>query len=460
MSISIRKRLVYMAGPPAARRHLSLIVLGWYRCDVKTPPDSEPVVSRRDLLQSAGIAAGIALTAPLAQLLAQQPAASTAPPQAASPGPVDVPLDATKVPGLPSGQFSPRSPFENPSLAPTGITAGTTLTPLQELRGTITPADLHFQRNHNGIAVIDPAKHTLLIHGLVDKPLEFSVEDLKRFPATTRTCFIECAGNGRAAYRTPKPTMTPQEVDGMTSNSEWTGVPVSQLMREVGAKRGASWVLAEGGDAARMSRSIPMEKMLDDAMVAYMQNGEPVRMSNGYPMRLVLPGYEGNMNVKWLRRLKLIDQPNMSRDETAKYTDPLPDGTERQFSFVMDAKSIITSPAYPDTLKERGWWPITGIAWSGRGRIVRVDVSTDGGRSWSDAELIGQVLPGAHTRFQYMWEWKGQTATIMSRATDETGGVQPTLAEFRRVRGPGTDYHFNWIRSWSVTPDGKVAFGG
>ena len=237
-------------------------------------------------------------------------------------------------------------------------------------------------------------------------------------------------------------------------------MPVSLLLREVGAKRGASWVLAEGGDAARMSRSIPMEKMLDDAIVAYMQNGEPVRMSNGYPMRLVLPGYEGNMNVKWLRRLKLIDQPNMSRDETVKYTDPLADGTERQFSFVMDAKSAITSPAYPDVLKARGWWPITGIAWSGRGKIVRVDVSTDGGKHWSQAELVGQVLSNAHTRFQYMWEWNGQAATIMSRATDETGGVQPTLAEFRRVRGPGTDYHFNWIKSWMVASDGTVTFGG
>jgi sulfane dehydrogenase subunit SoxC len=432
-----------------------------YSCHVTTASDdNEPVLSRRDLLHSAGIAAGVALASPLAQLLAQAPAKVTAPTAPAVPAAPDIPLDATKVPGLASAQFGPRSPFENPTLAPTGITTGTTLTPLQYLRGTITPSDLHFQRNHNGIAVIDPAKHTLLMHGLVDHPLELSVEDLRRFPATTVTCFIECSGNGRTAYRTPKPQMTPQEVDGMTSNSEWTGVLVSTLLREVGVKRGASWVLAEGGDAAVMSRSIPMDKMLDDALVAYVQNGEPVRMANGYPMRLVLPGYEGNMNVKWLRRLKLIDQPNMSRDETVKYTDPLPDGTERQFSFVMDVKSIITSPAFPERLKGSGWWPVTGIAWTGRGKIARVDISTDGGRSWEEAELIGQVLPNAHTRFQYMWEWKGQAARIMSRATDETGGVQPTVSEFRRVRGPGTDYHFNAIRSWTIASDGTVGFGG
>ena len=405
------------------------------------------------MLQSAGIVASIALTAPLAQMLAQVPAiVQNSPPV--------IPPDASKVPGLPSGPLGERSPFEKPALAPLKVSSGATNTPLQHLRGTITPSDLHFQRHHNGIALIDPGKYSLTLHGLVERPLTFSLDELKRFPAETRTYFVECAGNGRAAYRTPKQEMTPQDVDGMTSNAEWTGVLVSTLLREAGAQRSAKWVLAEGGDAALLSRSIPMEKMLGDALIAYAQNGEPVRAANGYPARLVLPGYEGNMCIKWLRRLKVINEPNMSRDETVKYTDPLPDGTSRQFSFVMDAKSIITAPAYPERLNEAGWWPITGLAWTGRGSITRVDVSVDGGRTWENAEIVGLALPYAHTRFQYMWHWNGKSATLMSRAHDDTGYVQPTLETYRKVRGKGTDYHFNAIRSWTVATDGTVGFGG
>ena len=418
------------------------------------PDNDKPRITRRDLLHSAGIATGIALAAPITNLLAQA-ATSVAPTQEPA-----IPPDATKVPGLPSGPLGERSPFEKPALAPLNVSTGATNTPHQRLRGTITPADLHFQRHHNGIALIDPAKYSLTIHGLVDRPLAFSLDDLKRFPSETRTYFIECSGNGRAAYRAPKPEMTPQDVDGLTSNSEWTGVLVSTLLRETGVRGSAKWVLAEGGDAALLSRSIPIEKMLGDAMIAFAQNGEAVRAANGYPARLLLPGYEGNMNIKWLRRLELIDQPNMSRDETVKYTDPLPDGTSRQFSFVLDAKSLITSPAAPERLKGAGWRPITGIAWTGRGRIAGVDVSVDGGSTWKPAELIGAVLPYAHTRFQYMWQWNGKPATLMSRARDETGAVQPTMAEYRRVRGPGTDYHFNAIRSWRVDASGVVTFNG
>ena len=419
--------------------------------------DSPTPLSRRALVRSAGVLAGAALGAPVLRALAQTSADAASPvvPVAAA-----APLDATKVPGLPSGALSARSPFENPALAPSGVTTGPSFTPLQDLTGTITPSDLHFQRHHNGIAIIDPAKYSLTIHGMVARPVRFSLQDLKRFPAVTRVHFIDCAGNGRAAYRTPRPDMTPQSIDGLTSNSEWTGVLVSTLLREVGVKRGGSWVLAEGGDAAVLSRSVPMSKMLDDAFVAYAQNGEAVRTANGFPARLILPGYEGNMNIKWLRRLEVIDQPNMSRDETAKYTDPLPDGTSRQFSFVMDAKSIITSPAHPERLTGSGWWPVSGIAWTGRGKITRVDVSTDGGRTWSTADLMGPVYPNAHTRFQFMWKWDGRPTVLMSRAIDETGYVQPALAEFRRVRGPGTDFHFNAIRSWNVAGDGAVTFGG
>lgn len=371
-----------------------------------------------------------------------------------------VPADATKVPGLPSGPLGLRSQFENPGLVPTGVTTGPAFTPLQDLTGTITPSDLHFQRHHNGIALIDPAKYELTVHGMVTRVRAFTLEDLKRFPAVTRTCFIECSGNGRAAYRDAKPEMTPQTVDGLTSNTEWTGVMVSTLLREVGVKPGASWVLAEGGDAAVLSRSIPVTKMQEDAMVVYAQNGEPLRAANGYPARLLLPGFEGNMCIKWLRRLELIDQPNMSRDETSKYTDPLPGGIARLFSFVMDAKSVITTPAYPGRLAGPGWWPISGLAWTGRGKITGVDVSTDHGRSWMPATLLGHVLPMAHTRFQLMWKWDGRTTTLMSRARDETGYVQPTVEIFRKVRGRGTDFHFNSIRSWRVESDGRVFFAG
>jgi sulfane dehydrogenase subunit SoxC len=422
-----------------------------------------PGISRRSALGATVAILGGVGTASLAQrLLGQQRSDATAsgPSPAAAPAATlpAVPVDATKVPGLPSGPLGIRSQFENPALAPTGVMTGPTFTPLQDLTGTITPSDLHFERHHNGIALIDPKKYELLMHGLVSRPRVFTLDDLKRFPAVTRTYFIECSGNGRTAYRAPTPDMTPQVVDGLTSNSEWTGVPVSTLLREVGPEKKASWVLAEGGDAAVLSRSVPMEKMLDDALVVYAQNGEPLRSGNGYPARLLLPGYEGNMCIKWLRRLKLIDQPNMSRDETAKYTDPLPGGVARQFSFIMDAKSIITSPAHPAKLSGPGWWPIRGLAWTGRGKITSVDVSTDGGRTWTEAELIGPVLPKAHTRFELMWKWDGRKTTIMSRAHDETGYVQPPLETYKKVRGSGTDFHFNAIRSWVVQDDGAVFF--
>ena len=424
-----------------------------YSTPVTNPEHDQRKLTRRDLLHSAGVAAGVVIAAPVTSLLAQAVAPK-------APATVAIPVDASKVPGLPSGPLGERSPFEKPALAPLGVTTGATNTPHQNLRGTITPADLHFQRHHNGIALLAPVKYSLMIHGLVDRALVFTLDDLKRFPAETHTYFIECAGNGRAAYRAPKPEMTPQDVDGLTSNCEWTGVLVSTLLREAGVRPTATWVLAEGGDAALLSRSIPIAKMLGDAMIAYAQNGEAVRAANGYPARLLLPGYEGNMCIKWLRRLKLIDQPNMSRDETSKYTDPLPDGTSRQFSFVMDAKSIITSPASPERLSSPGWRPITGIAWSGRGRITGVDVSVDGGATWAATELLGAALPHAHTRFQHMWQWNGKPAMLMSRARDETGYVQPSVAEYRRVRGPGTDYHFNAIRSWRVAADGAVTFNG
>jgi sulfane dehydrogenase subunit SoxC len=243
-------------------------------------------------------------------------------------------------------------------------------------------------------------------------------------------------------------------IDGLTSTSEWTGVPLKTLFREVGASPKARWFLAEGMDAAVMTRSIPIDFANDDAMIAYGQNGEALRPEQGYPARLFLPGVEGNASVKWIRRIELADQPFMTREETSKYTDPLPDGTARMFSLVMDAKSLITEPAFPDRLSGPGWREIRGLAWSGRGKITRVDVSADGGRTWQTATLDEPVLSKCHTRFRLPWQWTGGEALLMSRATDETGYVQPTTAVLQAVRGPSTSC------AWRVGADGAVRLAG
>jgi sulfane dehydrogenase subunit SoxC len=372
---------------------------------------------------------------------------------------VEVPPDPTKVPGRPLSELGERSPFERPRRLVGGAYQGASVSPLQDLCGIVTPADLHYERHHAGVPNIDPHRYKLLIHGMVDRPTVFDLASLRRFPAVSRLHFLECSGNGAPAYRNLRPDVSPQLVDGLTSTSEWTGVPLAALFREVGVQAGAKWFLAEGEDAAVMARSIPIDKAWDDAVIAYGQNGEPLRPEQGYPARLLVPGWEGSANVKWIRRIELADRPFMTREETSKYTDPLPDGTARQFSFVMDAKSLITFPAYPVTLPERGWWEVSGLAWSGRGRVARVDVSTDGGKTWAPAELQEPVLPKCHTRFRFLWRWDGAETLLMSRATDETGYVQPTLTELRRARGLGTAYHFNNVRAWRVRRDGTVIFG-
>ncbi len=423
-------------------------------------------ISRRDLLAGAAGAVGGAVLAGIPGVIEAQgttPAVQTPKPAtqaAVAPPPLPpVPDDPTKVVGLPTSAVGTRSRFVEAGRTPVGQVTGSSLTPLQHLAGAITPADLHYERHHAGIPIIDPARHTLVIHGLVDRPMAFSVADIKRFPQLTRVYFLECSGNSRAAFYDPKPTMTAQSVCGLTSNSEWTGVPLRLLFDEVGVKPSAKWFLAEGGDACLLTRSIPVEKAFDDAMIVWAQNGEPLRPEQGFPLRLLLPGWEGNANVKWVRRLELGTRPWMTRWETSKYSDPLPHGMARQFSFTMDAKSIITSPSGPSTIA-RGWWPVNGIAWSGRGRIRRVEVSADAGRSWHDAVLQGQPLPKAHVRFTHMWEWDGRETILMSRATDETGYVQPTRAQLIAVRGPGTDYHMNPIYGWKVQADGNVSFHG
>ena len=363
------------------------------------------------------------------------------------------PADPSKVRGAPSRALGQRAaPEKVQRILRSGAASST---PHQDLMGIITPSDLHFERHHGGVPVVDPERYTLLLHGLVDRPLVFTLADLKRFPSHSQIYFLECAGN---LGRTAGPETTPGQLAGLTSTSEWTGVRLATLLREAGVKPGAKWLLAEGTDAAVLTRSVPIEKALDDALVAYGQNGEALRPEQGYPVRLFLPGWEGNASVKWLRRLEVADQPFMTREETSKYTEPFADGTARMFSFRMDARSLITSPAFPNRI-ERGWHEIRGLAWTGAGRIRRVDVSTDGGRTWTAARLQDPVLPLAHTRFRHMWEWTGGEAVIMSRAVDETGYVQPTKAALLAQRGPGTaTYHLNPITGWVVQADGRVVY--
>ncbi|MCH7565324.1 MAG: sulfite dehydrogenase [Gemmatimonadetes bacterium] len=408
-------------------------------------------VSRRAWLTTTSgvIAAGLLKTQADAVKLAAQEAPTSRP-------------DPTKVIGRLVSELGRRAPAEQPhrlvrSVAP----SSSSRTPLQDLFGIITPADLHFERHHAGVPDILAEDHELLIHGMVERPTVFKMTDLKRFPSVSRIHFLECSGNGGGVYNASRmPTdITPQMLDGLLSTSEWTGVTLATLLREVGVRPGASWLLAEGSDAAVMSRSIPLEKALDDALIAYGQNGEAIRPEQGYPVRLMLPGWEGNAQVKWLRRIEVTDRPTMTRDETSRYTDPLKDGTARQFSFVMDAKSIITFPSYPYTLPDRGWWEIKGLAWSGRGMVTRVDVSTDGGRSWVPAELQPPVLPKATVRFRHLWNWDGRETVILSRAVDETGYTQPTVQQLWEARGERTSYHQNHQRAWKVAADGAVTFG-
>jgi sulfane dehydrogenase subunit SoxC len=404
---------------------------------------ARPALTRRELLAGAAgaLAGGVAAQLPVPPLAGARPA-----------GPPGGQPDPTKVQGAPTSAVGTRAPSEQPRRTPGSISSET---PLQDLHGTITPSDLHYERHHAGVPRIDPARYRLTIHGLVDRPTVFTLDDLKRFPSVSRVYFLECSGN----YPRNAPEATsPQDVCGLTSNSEWTGVSLATVFRELGVRPGAAWFLAEGGDAALMTRSIPMEKAWDDALLVYGQNGEALRPEQGYPVRLLCPGWEGNMSVKWLRRLELADGPFMTREETSKYTEALKGGVARQFSFVMDARSIITSPAYPHTVTP-GWLEIRGLAWSGRGRIARAELSFDEGRTWRAAELQAPVLPKAHTRFRYPWRWDGVETTLLSRAVDETGYVQPTQRELIDVRGLGSGpYHLNPITGWRLRPDGRVVY--
>ena len=372
------------------------------------------------------------------------------------------PADPTKVMGKFVSEVGVRSLHEQPKRLPgAAAPSSSSRSPIESFHGIITPSDLHFERHHAGVPAIDPENYELLIHGMVERPTVFKLADLKRYPSVSRIHFLECSGNGRASFNmTRMPTdLSPQRLDGLLSTSEWTGVPLATLLREVGVRPGASWIVAEGGDAAMLNRSVPMSKATDDAIIAYGQNGEAIRPEQGYPARLFLPGFEGNTNVKWIRRIEVTDQPVMSREETSSYTDVIRGGKARQFSFVMDAKSLITFPSFPMALPDKGWWEIKGLAWSGRGKIIRVDLSTDGGRTWSPTELQDPVLPIASTRFRALWNWDGTETVLMSRAIDDTGYVQPSVQQFVEAWGERINYHSNHMRAWKVASDGKVTYG-
>lgn len=442
----------------AENRHIAERRIEQQDCDCKEGMFPRAgLTSRRRFLFAAG---SLAAVAPVGVARAQD---GKAPPGAVYYEPAE---DPTKEQGravAADGGYGSRSQFETEvrwRFPTANENTSWSMTPLDKMLGNLTPSGLHFERHHGGIPTIDPAKHKLILHGMVGTAKQFSMADLKRFPSVTRKYFIECSGNGLTEWN--KPTLkTVQGTHGLLSTSEWTGVPFATLAREVGLKDGSSWVLAEGADAAVMTRSIPMEKMLRDALVVYGQNGEALRPEQGYPLRLLLPGYEGNTHIKWLRRLEVSDKPFMTREETSKYTDLLANGKARRFSLEMDAKSVITFPSGTMKLPGPGFYDIQGFAWSGRGRVQAVDVSVDGGKSWYPARLGSAAEPICTVRFSFPWMWDGKPAILQSRCTDETGYVQPTLKELVGIRGSngayGSIYHLNAIQSWAVNETGEVA---
>ena len=340
-------------------------------------------------------------------------------------------------------------------------------TPHQLLNGVITPNSLHFTIIHSGIPDIDPAQHQLVIHGMVKQPKIFNLETLARYPMVTRQHFVECGGNSAAMFSNEPVQASLQGLHGLVSNAEWTGVLLSTLLEEVGVDPKAVWILAEGADSLALTRSVPLKKGLDDAMIALYQNGERLMPGNGYPMRLLLPGYEGNMNVKFLRRLKLVDQPAMTYYEARNYSPVLPNGKAYRFYFVNEVKSFITNPSFGHALKDKGYYEISGVAYSGTGRISKVLVSADGGKSWAEAALQGPVNPKAFTRFRMPWRWDGQPVVLQSRAWDESGNAQPLRADFVAARGETKtpvknvlgfpNQHYNSLTSWGINGKGEIS---
>jgi sulfane dehydrogenase subunit SoxC len=362
--------------------------------------------------------------------------------------------------GLPSPHEAKVVRRPRPGKPPPTDLAALSNTPLQDLTGIVTPNGLHYERHHSGVPNIEPGQHRLIIHGLVERPMIFTMDDLIRFPSVSRFHFLECSGNSSPTWTEPKPELTVQDTHGLLSCAEWTGAPLATVLAETGVAPEASWFLAEGSDAAAMTRSIPLEKALDDAILAYAQNGERLRPEQGYPLRLLLPGYEGNANVKWLRRIKLGAAPFQTREETSKYSMVMPDHTVRQFNFVMEAKSVITFPSGGHRLESPGFYEISGLAWSGVGKVARVEVSTDAGMRWRDAVLQEPIMTKCLTRFRLPWRWEGDEAVIASRVTDSSGYVQPSREALLKLRDVRSYYHNNAIQSWRVASSGQVTNAG
>ena len=357
--------------------------------------------------------------------------------------------------GVPSKYETNIRRRESPGLTRTAHSS-VAFTPLQNLFGIITPSGLHFERHHAGVPDIDPHEHRLMIHGMVKNPRLFTLDDLMRFPSVSRVHFIECGANtGMEWAQVAVPTV--QYSHGMIGCSEWTGVPLSTLLDEVGIDPKSAFVLAEGADGAALTRTIPLSMALDDVMVCYGQNGEMLRPEQGYPLRLLVPGVQGVSSVKWLRRLKIGDQPWNTREESLHYVDLMPGGKHRQYTWIHEAKSVITSPSGGQVILDGGYHQINGLAWSGRGKVKRVDVSTDGGRNWRTATLQQPVHTKALTRFRIDWNWNGGPALLASRAIDDTGYVQPMIRQLRAVRGTRSIYHNNAIQTWRVDPSGEVS---
>jgi sulfane dehydrogenase subunit SoxC len=336
-------------------------------------------------------------------------------------------------------------------------------TPLGESVGIITPNSLHYSTQHEyGVPDINPREHKLMIHGMVDRPLVFTMEELRRLPYVSRVYYIQCT----ASKATPT-GRTVEATFGRTACSEWAGVPLSLLLREAGVQNGASWIVAEAVGGGKHAKSVPMAKAMEDVLVAYSQNGEPVRPDNGFPLRLFVPGFEGLYSVKWLHRIKVVDKPYLTFQEQRRYLDPR--ANQGHFNFEQGPISIITFPSGEQQLSKRGVWMITGLAWSGMGAVRRVEVSTNGGRTWAEAQLQDPVLKRAHTRFNFKWRWEGEEAMLLSRCIDELGQVQPTVEEFAKFWGIGipqvyrtpVNYfgHANFIQPWNVLRDGSVRNG-
>jgi sulfane dehydrogenase subunit SoxC len=334
--------------------------------------------------------------------------------------------------------------------------ASVSFAPLQGFFGIITPSGLHFERHHQGFWDIDPRQHRFMINGLVKTPKVFTMDDLMRMPSVSRMHFIECGANtGMEWGNVAVPTV--QYTHGMLSCCEYTGVPLKWLLDDCGIDiKKAKYILAEGADGSGMTRTINIANALDDVMVAYGMNGEMLRPENGYPLRLVVPGVQGVSWVKYLRRIEVGDMPYATKDENIHYVDLLPDGTHRTYTSIQEVKSVITTPSGGQVLLDKGFYAITGIAWSGRGKIRRVEISIDGGKNWKDARLETPILDKCLTRFNFNWTWNGGDAILQSRATDSTGHIQPTMTALRAVRGSRSTYHNNAIQSWLVAANGEV----